>query len=133
MILRQHHTTDRRELSTILEWRWPDVRITDPIDVPPSSELTGPDAAALARRRRGIEPRRVVVFRYMIAGATIAARHASDGAPPTEQSHPEQAVAYTARPMPSAARGRDETPARAPAGTGILTKYRIIAQVSAGM
>lgn len=60
-LLVQHAGISRAATSSMLERRWPDVVLGDIGDAEPSAQLTVNDAAALARRRRGVEPIRVVV------------------------------------------------------------------------
>jgi len=61
LLLVQHAGIIRAATWSMLEPRWPDVVLGDVNDTEPSTWLTVKDAAALARRRRGIEPIRVVV------------------------------------------------------------------------
>jgi hypothetical protein len=56
LILIQHAGITRDELWTRFERRWPAVIVVDRGDATPSSRMTVDAAAALARRRRGIEP-----------------------------------------------------------------------------
>jgi hypothetical protein len=53
----------------VLERRWPKVGLCDPGDIEPSALMSAEDAASLARRRRGIEPLRVIVM-PQVAAAT---------------------------------------------------------------
>jgi hypothetical protein len=46
---------------TILEHRWPTIVLSNSGDTEPVFDLSVDHAAALARRRRGVEPIRVVV------------------------------------------------------------------------
>jgi len=61
LLLAQHAGITRAATWSMLERRWPDVALGDVDHTEPSAWLTVKDAAALARRRRGIEPIRVVV------------------------------------------------------------------------
>ena len=56
-----HAGIDRFDLWTMLERRWPEVAVTMVVPTEPSLMLTVEDAAALAVRRRGLEPCRIVV------------------------------------------------------------------------
>lgn len=69
LILLQHPGIDWMRLWTVLERRSPDVVLTNPGSVEPTSALTVEAAAALARRRRGIEPVRIIVLPQVIAPA----------------------------------------------------------------
>lgn len=61
-VLVQHCGIDRAEVWARLTRRWPDVVLIDPGDITPGSErMTVEHAAALARRRRGVEPLRIIV------------------------------------------------------------------------
>jgi hypothetical protein len=61
LVLVQHPGIDRAEVWRMLERRWPEVTVTDPGDIIPTSVMTVEDAAALARRKRGVEPIRIII------------------------------------------------------------------------
>lgn len=71
-VLVQHCGIGRAEVGARLMRRWPDVVLIDPGDITPLSEMTVAQAAALARRRRGIEPIRIIVPPQM---ATLSGEH----------------------------------------------------------
>lgn len=67
-VLVQHCGIDRAEVGARLMRRWSDVVLIDPGDITSVSEkMTVAHAAALARRRRGIEPIRIIVPPQMAA------------------------------------------------------------------
>jgi len=61
LLLVQHASITRAATWSMLQPRWPDVSLGDINDTEPSTWLTVKDAAALARRRRGVEPIRIVI------------------------------------------------------------------------
>lgn len=61
LLLIQHAGINHAAVWSMLEPRWPDVMLGDIANAEPSAWLTVEDAAALARRRRGVEPIRIVV------------------------------------------------------------------------
>ncbi len=61
LLLVQHAGITRAATWSILEPRWPDVLLGDINDTEPSTWLTVEHAAALTRRRRGVEPIRIMV------------------------------------------------------------------------
>lgn len=61
LILIQHPAINRVELWATLERRWPQAMLGDPAGIAPSSTMTVANAAALARRRRGIAPIRIII------------------------------------------------------------------------
>jgi hypothetical protein len=61
MVLVQHARIDREEVGSILARRWPGIVISNVRDAQPSSWMTVAATAALARKRRGIEPIRIIV------------------------------------------------------------------------
>ena len=61
MLLVQHAGINRAAAWSMLERRWPGVVLADAGDTEPSAWMTVEDAAALARRRRAIEPVRIVI------------------------------------------------------------------------
>ena len=67
LILMQHPGLGRASLWSALERRWPNVVLADPGCVEPTSAMTAEAAAALARRRRGVEPIRVVILPQVMA------------------------------------------------------------------
>lgn len=67
LLLVQHHGIDRASLWSVLERRWPGVLLTDPGCIEPASAMTVGDAAALACRRRGLEPIRIIILPQVIA------------------------------------------------------------------
>ena len=70
MLLRvQHPGIARAALWSVLERRWSTVVLTDPGATEPASAMTVGNAAALARRRRGLEPVRIVVLPQVAAAA----------------------------------------------------------------
>jgi hypothetical protein len=62
LILIQHSGIGRTEVWSVLERRYPEVGLCDPDDIEPSALMSAEDAASLARRRRGVEPLRVVIM-----------------------------------------------------------------------
>jgi hypothetical protein len=60
LILIKHAGIHRAEVRLILARRWPEVVLQDIGDHLPSSSMTVEGATLLARRRRGIEPIRIV-------------------------------------------------------------------------
>lgn len=70
MLLRVRHPgINRAALWSVLERRWPAVVLTDPGAAEPAWVMTVADAAALARRRRGLEPIRIVMPPQVAAAA----------------------------------------------------------------
>lgn len=67
LLLVQHPGIDRVEAWATLRRRWPDVVLSSPGDIAPSSAMTVGDAAALARCRRGLEPSRIVILPQVLA------------------------------------------------------------------
>lgn len=67
LLLVQHPGISRASLWSVLERRWPNVMLCYPGYIAPSSVMTVQDAAALACRRRGIDPIRIVVMPQVIA------------------------------------------------------------------
>lgn len=67
LLLVQHLGVDRVEAWATLRRRWPDVVLSSPDDIAPSSAMTVQDAAALARCRRGLEPIRIIILPQVIA------------------------------------------------------------------
>jgi hypothetical protein len=67
MVLIHHPGIARAEVWSTLSRRWPDIVLDDPGDIEPSFEMTVADAAEIARRRRGIEPLRIVVMPQVVA------------------------------------------------------------------
>jgi hypothetical protein len=67
LILIEHSGTDRDEVWSILERRWPEVVLQDAGNIQPSSRMTVEDATLMARRRRGIEPIRIVILAQVAA------------------------------------------------------------------
>jgi hypothetical protein len=61
LVLVQHDGLSRHQLRTVLETRWPMVTLYDRDAFTPSPALTVEHAAALACKRRGVEPLRIVV------------------------------------------------------------------------
>ncbi len=61
MLIIQHAGITRAATWSMLERRWPEIMLSDVGNVEPSAWMTVDDTAALARRRRGIEPIRVAV------------------------------------------------------------------------
>jgi hypothetical protein len=72
LVLIRHTCIDRNEVWSILARRWPDIVLSEPGNTEPSSILAVADAATLARRRRGLEPMRIVIMRQVAvtAGST---------------------------------------------------------------
>ena len=70
LMLVQHPGIKRASLWSVLELRWPDVVLADPGRIEPTSAMPVGTAAALARRRRGIEPIRVVVPPQVMAAVS---------------------------------------------------------------
>ena len=67
LLLIQHAGITRAATWSILEPRWPDVAFCDVNNTEPSAWLTVEDPAALARRRRGVEPIRIVIAAQLAA------------------------------------------------------------------
>jgi hypothetical protein len=61
LILIHHPGIDRDEVWDILERRWPEIILTDPGNIEPTTRITVNQAADLARRKRGIEPLRIIL------------------------------------------------------------------------
>ena len=61
LLLVGHADISRCDLWTVLERRWPEVVVTAAVSIEPSLMLTVEDAAALAVKRRGLEPSRIIV------------------------------------------------------------------------
>jgi len=61
MLLVQHAGTTRAATWSMLNRRWPEIMLGDVDNAEPSEWITVEDAAALARRRRAIEPVRIVI------------------------------------------------------------------------
>ena len=57
-----HDGVDRREVLDVLRPRWPHVLVKDPEAEEPTVGMSAADAAELGRRRRGVEPLRIVVM-----------------------------------------------------------------------
>jgi hypothetical protein len=70
MILIQHSGINHHVIWTALARRWPDVLLVDPAQFTPTSRMTVADAAGLARRRRGVEPIRIIVPAITAAAST---------------------------------------------------------------
>jgi hypothetical protein len=62
LILIKHPDIARAEVGSMLERRWPDVWLGDAGNMQPSGSISVEAGAALARRRRGIEPIRIVIL-----------------------------------------------------------------------
>ena len=69
LLLVRHPGVDRMSVGLVLKRRWPDVLLTDAGSANPVSTMTVEHAAALARRRRGIEPLRCVILPQVAAAA----------------------------------------------------------------
>ncbi len=69
LVLMQHAHIDRRTVQVVLARRWPDVVLGDVGDAEPSAWMAVDDAVALARRRRGVEPIRVIIPAQMAAAS----------------------------------------------------------------
>ena len=67
ILLVQHRGIFREALWDVLETRFPEAIITTPGVIEPSSAMSVEVAAALARRRRGIEPMRIVILPQWVA------------------------------------------------------------------
>lgn len=67
LVLIHHPGVSRQRVWTPLQRRWPEIILTDPGRMEPSSLMIAADAAALARCRRGIEPLRIVVPRQRVS------------------------------------------------------------------
>jgi hypothetical protein len=65
LILIDHPGITRAEVWSVFERRWPEIGLQDAGDIEPSSPMIVEDAVALARRRRGVEPIRIVVLAQM--------------------------------------------------------------------
>jgi hypothetical protein len=72
LVLLRHPGISRDEVWSRLARRWPDVIMRDTDMVVPSSSMTAEHAADLARRKRGIEPLRVVVPAQVAASSVQA-------------------------------------------------------------
>lgn len=69
LLLIRHPGLARASLWSVLEGRWPDTMPADPGCVESTPAVTVEAAAALARRRRGIEPVRIVIMPHVLAPA----------------------------------------------------------------
>ena len=70
MLLRVRHPgINRAALWSVLERRWPTVVLVDPGAIEPATAMTVADAAALARRHRGLEPVRIVILPQIATAA----------------------------------------------------------------
>jgi hypothetical protein len=70
MILIQHERISHHNVCSALARRWSDVALIDPARFAPTARMTVADAADLARRRRGVEPLRIVIPALMAAAHT---------------------------------------------------------------
>jgi hypothetical protein len=68
LVLIQHAGIHREDVLDILARRWPGIVMTNVRDAEPSWRMSVDQAAALGRRRRGIEGIRIVVPPQLIAG-----------------------------------------------------------------
>lgn len=67
LVLIKHNGIVRADVWSVLERRWPDVLVTDPVTIEPSSHINIEDATDLARHRRGIQPIRFIIQQQMAA------------------------------------------------------------------
>jgi hypothetical protein len=72
LLLISHQEIDRREVLNVLRRRWPDVVLKDLQHEEPASTMTADEAAALGKRRRGVEPLRIVVMPQTITRVVVA-------------------------------------------------------------
>jgi hypothetical protein len=72
LVLISHQGIDRRELQYVLCRRWPDVVLKGLEREEPTWAMTPDDAADLGRRRRGVEPLRIMVIAQRITRVTVA-------------------------------------------------------------
>ena len=72
MVMISHDGVDRREVLDVLRRRWPDVIVTGLEQAAPTSARAAEVAADLGRRRRGVEPLRVVVMPQQVQRVTVA-------------------------------------------------------------
>jgi hypothetical protein len=72
LALISHQGVDRREVAEVLGRRWPSVVVKDLAQEEPTWVMTADDAAGLGRRRRGVEPIRIMVMPQKITRVTIA-------------------------------------------------------------
>ena len=72
LVLISHQGVDRREVLDVLRRRWPDVVLKDLEQEEPAWAMTPDDAAELGRRRRGVEPLRIVVMPQKITRVIVA-------------------------------------------------------------
>jgi hypothetical protein len=62
MVLISHEDIERCEVLDILRQRWPDILVKSLEHEEPTWVMTAEDAADLGRRRRGVEPLRIVIM-----------------------------------------------------------------------
>ena len=72
LVMITHQGIDRWEVQDVLRRRWPDVVLKDLEQEEPAWEMTPNNAAALGRRRRGVEPLRIMVMPQKITRMTVA-------------------------------------------------------------
>ena len=72
LVMVSQQGVDRREMLDVLSWRWPDVVLKDLEHEEPTWKMTPDDAAELGRRRRGVEPLRILVMPQKITRVTVA-------------------------------------------------------------
>ena len=72
LVLISHEGVERREVMDVLRRRWPDVALKDLENEEPVWAMTPDDAADLGRRRRGVEPLRILVMPQRITRVSVA-------------------------------------------------------------
>jgi hypothetical protein len=72
LVLISHQGVDRREVADVLGRRWPDVVVKDLEDEEPTWAMMADEAAELGRRRRGVEPLRILVLAQQVLRVTVA-------------------------------------------------------------
>jgi hypothetical protein len=72
LIMITHQGINRREVVDVLSRRWPNGVVKDLEHEEPDWAMTAEDAADLGRRRRGVEPLRIMVMPQRITRVTVA-------------------------------------------------------------
>ena len=62
VVMISHEGVDRREVEDVLRRRWPNAVVKELEQGEPTVAMTAEDAADLGRRRRGVEPLRIVIM-----------------------------------------------------------------------
>ncbi len=72
LVMISHENVERRELHDVLWRRWPEMTLNSLEHEEPMWEMSAQDAADLGRRRRGVEPLRILVMPQKISRATVS-------------------------------------------------------------